>query len=614
MIRGLICSVASSLVVILLMFAFVYRRPSSLLFVGLPLLAPVVWTLAVAPVLLGGRLSMLGLAFAAVLLGLGIDFAVHLYNRYVAERAAGRAPAEAAAASVERTGEGIVIGALTTVAAFAGMTLTKFRGFTEFGVMAGVGVFLTMAALVLAVPSALTLLARVREPNRVAPRPCSLGLESVARAVRARPGAIVAVGLLVLAAGIGAMFTDPEHPGIRFESDFAAIGPPEQVDTSGALNRRISRDFGLAEREISVIVRGASAAEVLERTRQLRERARALARDGALGPMRSILDLVPAPGEQGRSLELAGGLALDGFAARLDRAAVAAGFRSGAFARFAGEVEKLAGRIRAGRRLDVEHLPDPMVAELAGLFFRAPGEKGVRNLLPERPFGCSAQKVPDTFFSTHSRIALPARRYGSRDYQALAASLGIDGQAVTMTSHILVAYELRDSVRGDLLLVTGVVAAVVLVMLWASLRSLILVALAMSPVLIGGAGMLLVMKAFGLDFNYINVLAFPILVGIGVDNAVHLIIRARQDGELRPAITDTGRALVLCSLTTIWGFFSLYQPLLSPPHWGMRSLGLIVAVGMSFALLVSLGFVPAALELLSRRKPAPPAVGAGTGV
>jgi len=595
MFRGIICSVASSLVVILLIFAFVYRRPSSLLFVGLPLLAPVVWTLAVVPVLLGGRLSMLGLAFAAVLLGLGIDFAVHLYNRYVAERAAGRSPAEAAAASVERTGEGIVIGALTTVAAFAGMTLTKFRGFTEFGIMAGVGVFLTMAALVLAVPSALTLLARVREPNRVAPRPCSLGLESVARAVRARPGAIVAVGLLVLAAGIGTMFTDPKHPGIRFESDFAAIGPPERVDTSGALNRRISRDFGLAEQEISVIVRGASAAEVLERTRQLRESARALARDGALGPMRSILDLVPAPGEQGRSLELAGGLPLDGFAARLDRAAVAAGFRSGAFARFAGEVEKLAGRIRAGRRLDVEHLPDPMVAELAGLLFRAPGPGGSE-------------------YRTHSRIALPARRYGSRDYQALAARLGLDGQAATMTSHILVAYELRDSVRGDLLLDTGVVTAVVLVMLWASLRSLILVALAMSPVLIGGAGMLLVMKAFGLGFNYINVLAFPILVGIGVDNAVHLIIRARQDGELRPAITDTGRALVLCSLTTIWGFFSLYQPLLSPPHWGMRSLGLIVAVGMSFALLVSLGFVPAALELLSRRKAAPPAVGAGTGV
>ncbi len=585
MMNGIIRSAACSLLVVLVVFALVYRRASSLLFVGLPLLAPVIWTLAAAPLFLGGRLSILGAAFAAVLLGLGIDFAVHLYNRYASERSAGRTPAEAAETSVTSTGEGVVVGALTTVVAFAGMTLTSFRGLTEFGTMAALGVFMTMAALLVTVPAALVLLARWRERDRAPRRPASFGLELAARAVRARPGTFVALGFALFAAGVVAAAANPGRRGLGFETDFARLGPPREVDTTGMLNSRVAAAFGQADREVSIVVRGATAREAIERTSGLRERARAAAAAGAAGPMRSILDLIPTTGEQLRSLALARNIPLDDFGARLDRAAVAAGFRTGAFGRFAEDAEAMAGRIRAGKLLDVEHIGDPTVAELAGCLFSAPG--------PGRK---------DHGYLTHSRIALPAGHQTPELYRDLGRRLGIDGTNVRMTSHILMALELKDSVRDDVLLVTAVVLGVVLIMLWLSLRSALLVVLAMSPVVIGTAGMVLFMRAFALDFNFVNVLALPIMIGIGVDNALHLIIRARQDGGVYPAVTDTGRALVLCSLTTMWGFFSLFLPVLSPPHWGMRSLGLVVAVGMAGVLGVSLFFVPSALELLWRRR------------
>jgi hypothetical protein len=90
-----------------------------------------------------------------------------------------------------------------------------------------------------------------------------------------------------------------------------------------------------------------------------------------------------------------------------------------------------------------------------------------------------------------------------------------------------------------------------------------------------------------------------VLIGIGVDNAVHMIIRARQDNlDVTGAVTGTGRAMVLCSLTTILGFLSLC----TCPHWGIRSLGIVVAIAMTGAMLTSVFFVPAVLELLRRRQ------------
>jgi hypothetical protein len=575
-------------VVILLMFALAYRRAASLLFVGLPLVAPVVWTLAAAPLFLGGRISLLGGAFAAVLLGLGIDFAIHLYNRYVTERSAGRSPEEAAGLCVTATGEGIVVGALTTVAAFAGMALTRFRGFVEFGTMAALGVFLTMVALLAAVPAAMNALDRARaRRGRVPPRPVALGLEGLHRLVCARPGVMVLAGLLFLAAALAGAFGDPRHPGLRFETDVAAIGPPESVDTVGALNKRVARAFGLADREASVTVAAPSAAEALARTAEVRRRAAELVAAGRLAGMRSILDLVPAEPEQERSLKLARSLGLDDFPARLARAAEAEGLAPAAFADFSARVGRMAARVREGRKLEVERLGDPTAAELAGFLFRAPGAPGAPGA--------------DGLYRTHSLLALAPGSLDSAGYAALARDLGLDGRDAQMTSAILVALELKDCLQTDLPVASAVVLGIVLLTLGLSLRRPVYVALAMAPVVIGAAGTFLVMRLFGIDLNYVNVLFFPVLAGIGVDNAVHVIIRFRQDGEIRGAMTEVGRALVLCSATTIWGFFSLYQPFLSPPHWGMRSLGLMVAIGMTIALVASLTFVPAALELMRRK-------------
>ncbi len=608
--RGVLLGAAVSFLLIISVFVLAYRRPAAFFFIGVPLAVPVVWTLALSQVplhLFGyeGRASMIGLAFCAVLLGLGVDYAIHIYNRYVSERADGADPEAAAGVSLGATGEGIVIGAMTTVVAFLGMTFTNFRGFKEFGAMASLGVFLTMVALLVCMPAALTLISRRKGKRERARKPLSFGLERALRLVRARPGLITGLGLALLGLSVLAMFIDPAQMGVNFESDMGKMGPPRHLDPVGELNKRIARGFRIDYKQISVIVRGPDAEKVMERTAELIACARRIER---VRSTRGLTDLVPATSRQRESLAQAKSKLLPGLmdlSARMLRAAKAAGLnpkglqRSEHYRTFARTMEQMAARIAAGKLLDVEKLPDETVAELAGFMFRAPEESGGD-------------------YRTHTMISLDGYKgLESRNYEELAAELGVDGKNVRMTSYVLIIYELKDSVRGDLLLCTGVVAGVVLLMLLVALRRPVFVLLALSPVVMGAAFLLVVMKftskmlgvagsEASLDLNYINVLVFPVLIGIGVDNAVHLIIRARQDGlDVAGAITETGRALVLCSLTTMLGFLSLA----TCPHWGIRSLGIVVAIGMGFVMLVSVLFVPAVLELLRRRATAQPAEG-----
>jgi len=601
---GILRGAIISFLLIVGFFAASYRRPGAVIFVGLPLVLPVIWTLALAQVplyLFGyeGRVSIVGLAFCAVLLGLGVDYAIHIYNRYVTERVAGADPCGAAQTSLAATGEGIVIGATTTVIAFAGMTLTDFRGFKEFGAMAALGVFLTMVALLLCMPAALTLLARWRGDRERTRQPLSFGLDLALCLVRAHPGLLVIGGLVALALSVAAMFVDPAQEGVNFESDIGKMGPPKRLDTVGQLNRRVAEAFRIDYKQISVIVSGKSAAQVLERTSRLVNDARGAERVRAV---RGVTDLVPALSHQKKSLALARSQLFPELAnleTRMNRAASAAGLnpkalgRSEHYRRFLDTVRTMTTSLATGKQLDPEHPPDPLIAELVGFMFRPPdpGKGGL--------------------YRTHTLISLREYRgMESEDYAQLAQALGVNGKTVAMTSYVLIVYELKDSVESDLILVTGAVAGIVLLMLLCALRRPIYVLLALSPVVMGAAFMLVVMKAaskimgmtgceFVLDLNYINVLVFPLLIGIGVDNAVHLIIRARQDGmDISGAVTETGRAMVLCSLTTMLGFLSLT----TCPHWGIRSLGIVVAIGMGFVMLVSAIFVPAALELLHRRK------------
>ncbi|RMG10113.1 MAG: hypothetical protein D6731_18105, partial [Planctomycetota bacterium] len=159
--------VALGLVTLLLVLAF--RRWSGPLLVGGCLALAVAATLGLAA-LWPGYLNLMAVVFVVVVIGLGVDFGIHLVSAYDEALAAGAPPPTALEEAFERVGPAIVAGGLTTVGAFGVATLTEFKGLREFGAVAALGVLASLVVMLTVLPGLLVLLDRDRRTARL-PRP-----------------------------------------------------------------------------------------------------------------------------------------------------------------------------------------------------------------------------------------------------------------------------------------------------------------------------------------------------------------------------------------------------------------------------------------------------------
>jgi len=109
--------------------------------------------------------------------------------------------------------------------------------------------------------------------------------------------------------------------------------------------------------------------------------------------------------------------------------------------------------------------------------------------------------------------------------------------------------------------------------------------------------MLGLMNVRGIDYNLANIFALPLIIGVGIDNAVHLLHRYRQDQDLITAFKHTGGAIIVSSTTTMIGFGSLHFA----THRGMKSLGEILFLGVGCCLIAALMTLPAGVRILASK-------------
>lgn len=178
-----------------------------------PLILGAVGASAAAYLMFGG-INMFSVSFALLLLGLGIDFAVHLLARYQEERDCGADKATALVTASKSTGSSIIIGAATTAFAFATFGLAKFRAFTQMGTISAVGVMLLCIAMLVLMPALVTLFDRKKYVSVTAKQ--SIGRVILSRYTKwmmAKPVLIVVVII-----GVGALlFSNVTQTEIRGE-------------------------------------------------------------------------------------------------------------------------------------------------------------------------------------------------------------------------------------------------------------------------------------------------------------------------------------------------------------------------------------------------------------
>lgn len=511
-----------------------------------------------------GGVTAVGAGFAAILLGLGDDFSVHLGARFREWRVAGSGPGAALARSVSDLGPGVLSSAAATAAAFGVLAFARFPPLRELGFVVAVGVVLLLLAT-LAVAAPLFLLTDLARRSREEGRSWRGFGRLLERAVAfgaSRPRRTIAVALVLL--GLAAVTA----PAVRLDPDLSRLRPSDR--RSAAVERLLAAEFGLGADTATFVISGESVEAALDAADRVAERLRATAAEGLRVTTPS--DWIVMGERAARALRSLRREDSAGATARLEAALEAEGLRPAAFAPALDGLRALA----AGNAPDPTPLSEWPDWIRDGVHVRADGAdvavhaRAPRGLWPDGP--------PDSLLEEIERAA-------PGTLAASAPRLGAELRAVA----------LEDVARLGALAIAVVFAIVLL-----SHRGRLLpTALTLLPVLLGTVWTFGLWGALGLPFDLFSACVIPVMAGIGVDDGLHVLhlARAARSRGLGEAAVAAGRGVVLTNLTTCAGFGALL--LSSVPS--LRAAGAFVCFGNLACLAAALLVLPAVGTLLESR-------------
>ncbi|NNB90168.1 MMPL family transporter [Corallococcus exiguus] len=534
------------------------RRISALAVVGVPVMVGLVLTFAFAQGAIG-HLNIVTGFLVAILIGLGIEYGVHLTMRYWEERER-LGVKEALTAAVRGTFSGALTSAFTNAAAFFVLVLAQFHAFQQFGLLAGVGVLMAVLSAYALGPSLLAIAERIRPFRRDAAATAQTSAPVVesapapAKEWRRWPtGVIVAVALSVV--GFAA-YSVGIAPRLGFETNLRNL---KGDSPASRLDDHITEQIGAPLNPAILSV------DTLEQVREVEAViAQVKAKNGANSVFlrtASLSDLVPSD--------------------------------------VAGHEAEM-GRIRTL----LDGLPKSAQED--------PRVKDLREMVDAKPYGLDQLPVEARrrFEALDGKgmflLLFPSvSNYDTQDLHRWAGQLdevvtgakakGID-LAVLDSNRI--AARIFSLVRMDGPFILWSAAVVVFLVILASLRSFKRALLVAGPLFLGMTCLAGGMYLFDVQLNFINAVVLPNLLAIAVDNSVHLFHRYEEEGpgSLGRVVRNTGFAAVVATLSNAAG----YGALLVANHQGLRSIGQIALLGVVSTFLGTTVFFPAMLALLER--------------
>jgi len=517
-------TLASVLCVIAIFYA-AFRSPSLLLVVILPL-GFGVCAGAVIVQGLHGHLHGVTLAFGSILIGIAIDYPIHLISHTVETGGA-----RDALGSIWRT---LRLGMLTTVAAFLPITLSSFPGLSQLGTFTIVG--LLVAALVTR-----WLLPAILPAMPMAPP------STIWDRLRPTNAATRGLRLALLILSLTALVYITTRDGTIWETDLRNLSPTPAA--MRALDRRLRAEMGAADVRHLLVLRQPSMEEVLRGSEALTADLQALVEAGRIAGFDMASRYLPSlHSQRQRRRDLPERSVLQ---ANLDRAAAGLPFRSGLFEPFLDGVEQS----KLGPPLTLDDFVE------AGLGWR------LRPLL-FRQGGDWVGLIAPIDVSDPQTLADLAQ---ARNDPALAY---LD---LKLESETLV-----DDYRRETLVWLAVGVPIAMAILWIGLRSFARMIWVAAPVGMSLLLTLAVLMLFGISLSIFHLLSLLLVVGVGLDYAL-FFERYARDPVSR---TRTLRANVFCAATSVSVFTILAFSQIPVLH----GIGTTVAVGAAFSLLLAFVF------------------------
>lgn len=620
-----------ALLLIVLLFAVSFARFRNIFFAILTLIVGILLT-AGAIALTVGHLSFITSAFVVILIGLGIDFGIHLVSNFDDFRSRGDDPPTAIRKVMHAGGTPIILGGVTTAAAFFTLSVARMPAVTEFGIIAGLGVVLTLAATMILLPALMLSFGSKGDVRSFRRRfLVDYGfLAGVGSAIsRHRRAAVIAILVItVLAATI--------VPANRVDYDMLSMGPSSgpAVDTQRTIMDRM---------EVSPFTALTTADSVGE----ARKTADALRRQSLVSRVASISDLLPPEEEIDERLAAIAATGPDGGGTGANGDAGSPPQRTPDDVQaLADEIQRLEWNIielgdlsvaGLGENNRVVRRRDAMIREIIGAEVGEPGREVFQNAIeaitddPEASAGRLARidaAFPAAMNEQQQRMQVDRAPTVADIPESIRANFVSDSGDRFLTTivpvaqthdsdEILLAYhdqisEVDPAVTGsvplyvtlvDELFTDGAQAAawaalVVFLVMMAIFRKPAHVLLAFGSVAVAIVWTFGILPLLGMELIAFVAVVFPLLIGIGTDFAMHILHRYdHEEGDIVSTLRFSGKAVLLSSVTTMLGFGSLA---LVGEIGAVSALGTLLFVGIGACLVATVIGLPAFLGLRKR--------------
>jgi uncharacterized protein len=531
-----------------------------------------------------GSLNLLSIAFAVLFVGLGVDFGIQFSVRYRSERFKGDDLRLALEKAAERSAVPLSLAAMATAAGFLSFLPTDYKGISELGKIAGVGMLVAFTSSITVLPALLRLL---NPPGESEPVGYAF-LAPVDHFLEKHRVVIIVGTLLIAVAGLPLLYF------LRFDFNPINLRSPKVESIATFLDLRSDPNTGA--NAINVMTNSdADAKKIEERLSKVPEVLRVMSLDSfvpedqpaklkLIGQGAKILspalnpDSIDAPPSDQENVE-----SLKGSAENLRRTAGdAKGPGAVASRRLADALSKLADSDQATRDKTQAIFVSPLKVVLDQL----------KNSLQAQPV--SLKTLPADLVNSWkakdglTRVeALPRGDPNDNDTLRKFAAAVLDAEPNAIGGPVSILKSGDTVVKA--FIHAGITALLVIsFLLWLALRRVTDVLLTLVPLLVAGAVTLEICVLIGLPLNFANIVALPLLLGVGVAFKIYYVT-AWRSGRTNLLQSSLTRAIFFSAMTTATAFGSLWLS----SHPGTASMGKLLALSLVTTLAAVLLFQPA---------------------
>ncbi len=546
-----------SLAGIIILFVAAFRRLWSSLVASIPIIIAIIWTLGINQLVIG-RLNLVTSIFAVILLGLGIDFSIHFVSHYFHEIDNGKNHFEAVTEVFRNVVPGITAGALTTAAAFFLLMFSEFKGIKELGFIAGTGILMCLLLVLFILPLILKV---IKVKRKIVKQRGSDTALIYTKFLDKKKIVIVTVLLVIMAV--------PYFTGFNISYNYNAFELLPEIP-SVLRQRELIEEMGMSFEYSIVSTRDINeAGEVYGKLKE----------SGRYSLIDSPSVLIPS-GQDLRVEEIR------------------------QFLKANPAITEYLPVLSAYYRdnFSMENSDTDLVKKLVS--FWGILSENLLNIDKNGPvtFNSLPVSLQNKYLGKDGSLAIFV--YGKPDMwdetemKSTVRELAEIHPDSTGTPFMWV--KLVEYIRSDLVRSSALVFFAILLIVSLVFRNIKYILIVMSPVLAGFAFLLGYMSFFEVSFNAANITAFPLILGIAVDDGIHMVQSYISDRErsISNMLLKSGKAVIITSLTTMIGFGSLYfvhDPLVS-------GLGTLLFFGTLFSLVASITFVPILLLVFDSRK------------